>query len=178
MGQQLIPAPGYRTPGGVSSLASQVSVSAVATTTTIINYLVPINTLAVGTTYRLFASGTVDNAAASPTFNWSLRVGGVSIATAQIPSVTAATSAKAWTVEGLLTLRVVGASGKIVGSIQLLNEIAATFTAAVNIDSPIVNAGTFNTTTALSLDLVMFMGAAAAGNIMRAETGSIELVRL
>ena len=173
-----IPGPSYRTPGGVNALTTQASVSAVVTVTNVINYVIPASTPAVGTTYGVRSSGTVDNSAASPTFNWSLRLGGTSIATVQVPSVTTATTAKAWRLDALLTFRVVGTSGKVVGSISLVNEIAATFTAAVNIDSSIVNAAVFNTTLAQTLDVVMFMGTAVAGNVMRAETATVELIRL
>jgi hypothetical protein len=164
--------------GGVASITAQVSVSAVTTVTPIVSYAIPANMLTAGSNFAIVATGTVDNAAASPTFNWSVRLGGVVIATIAIASVTTATTAKAWRAEGLMTCRVAGTSGKIVGSLAVVNEIASTFTGAVNLDSPVVNAGVFNTTLAQTLDLTMNMGAAAAGNIMRAEIATVELVRL
>jgi len=178
MGLAQIPGPSYRTPGGVNAITSQAAVSAVATVTNAVSYIIPANTLAAGSSYRIAASGTVDNSAASPTFNWVLRLGGVTLATVSVPSVTTAGTGKAWKAEALLTCRLAGASGKVVGSIQVTNEIATTFTAAVNIDSPIVNAGTFNTTLAQQIDMAMFMGTAVAANVMRAEVALVELVRL
>ena len=171
-------APIKGTPGGVNALSAQVSVSAVATVTTVIAYSIPANSLAPGTSYRISSTGSVDNAAASPTFSWALRFAGTTLATVLVPSITAASAGKAWRVEAMFSCRLGGATSKVVGSIEVTNEIATTFTAAVNIDSPLVNAGAFNATLAQTLELTMNMGTAAAGNIMRAEIGVIELLRL
>lgn len=177
MSQSLVPAPGYRTPGGVSALTAQVASTIVATPQVIIAYVIPANTAAVGTTYRVNVTGTGDNTAASPTFTFGVRLGGTTIATAVIPSITAAGTGKAFTVEALLTFRSVGATGTAVAAVAALNELATAFTGAVNIDSPAA-AATVNTTAGLTLDLVFTLGAATAGNLIRAELATVELVRL
>lgn len=170
--------PDLQQAGAVAAMVAQFT-SAIVTTAQQItgaSYVIPANSIAVGTTYRLKITGTGDNTAASPTFAFSVRIGAALIATAIIPSITAGGAGKAFTVEALLTFRTIGAAGTVVGSVAALNELATAFTGAVNIDSPVAVAA--NTTTALTIDLAFTLGTATAGNLIRAEMGTVELVRV
>lgn len=164
------------TPGKASNTA-QVTMSGTVTPTVSITYTIPAGSAVAGTTYEIYASGTIDNTATSPTFIFSLRLAGVVIATVTIASITAASTLKAFSALGYLTFRTVGGTGTVVGSLAILNEAAGTIIGAVNIDSPVVSGTTVNTAVGLALDLESHLGAATAGNIVRTELAEVALVK-
>ena len=161
---------------GKTSIVAQSVMSGTITPTAMGTYTIPANTAIAGTSYQIMASGTIDNTAASPTFNFALRLAGTTIATVIIASITAASTVKSFTIIGLLTFRTIGSTGTVVGSLAVLNEAAGTIVGAVNIDSPALTKAA-NTTVGLALDSVSFLGAATAGNIVRTEVAVIELVK-
>ena len=161
---------------GKASLTAQSVMSGTVTPTVMLSYTIPANSAVVGTTYVIQSSGTIDNTAASPTFNFVLRLAGTTIATVVIASITAAATLKSFSIIGILTFRTTGATGTVAGSLAVLNEAAGTIVGAVNVDAPALTKAA-NTTVGLAFDGAAFLGAATAGNIVRTEVAVIELVK-
>jgi hypothetical protein len=171
-------------PGGVASLAAQVSVSASATETLVLEYEIPANTLRVGTTYRIHASGSFDNPSDASPSNpvWRFRVGFTTLGGTEIqnnsgntPTSTAQAN-REWDIDALLTLRSIGASGTIKGASVFLNEIGTT-AQGMKINT-IVAPVAIDTTVARKVGLTMQLGEGTAGYVLRCEIATIELVKV
>lgn len=97
--------------GGVATLASTVDQTSASETIHIV-YTVPANTVKVGTTFRIFAWGNIDNPTAAPTFTPRIRWGGTAgvqlIATPTIVSTSTAQNNKDWELNARVTITALG----------------------------------------------------------------------
>lgn len=112
---------------GVTGLASKsAATGGINTTETVlVSTTVLANTAAVGTTWRLFASGVCTSTVANAS-NFRVRIGTTTLIgnVAAVVTPTAATTGTAipFAVDALVTIRTIGAGGTVIGSIVLNNH--------------------------------------------------------
>jgi hypothetical protein len=150
---------------GISPLTTSGSLTAALTTTAatetlVTNNIIPANSLAVGSTYRILAYG-IRTGTNTATATYNIRIGTTTAANAGTIAATGtvATTATASVIkiEGLVTVRTTGASGTVLGSVDHVygtTPLVTNTTTAVAVDTTSVNylkltmnSGTTNTYT-------------------------------
>jgi hypothetical protein len=164
---------GYETDSLIAATAG------INTTETVVDSIVlPVNALKVGSTIRIKASGVCTSTVANAS-NFRFRIGATTL-TGAIASVVTPTAAASGTnipfsVELLVTVRTIGASGTAIGSGTLLNNGVTGVSAAAVVVNQVTTAVTIDTTTALRLELTY--QAAAATTTCTFHNALIEIVR-
>jgi len=149
-----------------------------STETVVSSVSIPANTLAVGSTFRITATGRCTSTGANVS-NFRVRIGTTTL-TGTIPAVVTPTAAASGTnisfaVEFLVTVRTSGGSGTIIGSGSLLNTgVTGVSNAAVSINQ-VATAVAVDTTVANLLEVTY--QAAAATTTCTFQNALIELVR-
>lgn len=161
---------------GLTAIAAQAAVTNTTSETTIITTDLPSGKLAVGSTYRIKLSGTVQVKATSGTLTFKAYAQGVVLAqTAQMASQGSAAGPVAFTVEFLITVRSLGATGTAIatpwGTIN--------FTSPANLSSTSASTATVDTTAAASSNELAVKAQWATGdpsNSLLVQTATIERI--
>ncbi|MEI6852800.1 MAG: hypothetical protein WCL06_08160 [Bacteroidota bacterium] len=171
-------APTWLTLGGVASIAA--STAAINTTETkVVQWIIPANTLQVGTTFRIIASGTCTSSATNAS-NFRVRIGTTGTNTDAIASLVAPTAANTGTnipfsVTELVTVRTTGATGTALGSGCLNNQGVTGVSNAVATVGQTTTAITVNTT--VQNYITLFYQSAAATTTSTFYNATIEVVK-
>jgi hypothetical protein len=137
----------------------------------LLTYLIPADTMDVGTTYSFELYGSSDNIASSGPFEWRVKVGGVIVASVQFPDQAGAQTGKEWTARGLMTCQAKGAGGSCSAAIDVRTEFAADQKMNCTVAA-------IDTTANRVLSIAIDMDTAAAGNAIRAKMGKIRLEKV
>lgn len=166
---------------GVTTLTAAVTVTTTTTETVVMTYTVPANQATAGTTYRVTAWGSCDNGTTACTYTPRIRWGGVAgvvlIATPTIVGTTTSQTAKAFFLEGFVTVRTTGSTGTHVTNMTLENHTAST-TGVWARDCAFATANTIDTTAQKDLVLTWQMSTTTGSPLVRTEGGMIEIVHL
>jgi hypothetical protein len=154
---------------------SQVSVTNSVTETTVATYTIPGNSLAVGTVYRVRLWGTMDTPGAGPPdMNIKIKYDtSLVVATGNV-TPTVSLTGKSWSLDAMVTCRVTGASGSLIGGEMAILKYANTtggFTEAGT-----GTAITVNTTTDKALTATVTWSSAVSGATMYCDLATIELL--
>lgn len=174
MTQSIEPPPNYRSTGGVVSLTAPVATGGI-TENTAMSYVVPANTLAVGTSYSLELFGRLTASATTATITWRLKIGTVILAAPAAVVIGATTVGLTYSISSMVVCTVTGTAGRFNGSTTAHHDAAA----VANIHrgaSPGANVTNIDTT--LPQTLALTYQWSAAPPLMSVENGAISLVRL
>jgi hypothetical protein len=109
--------------GGMTSITANVSITGGTAQVQVISFTIPANTLLVGSTFRIRASGTGGSNASANTFR--VRIGTTTL-TGNIAATLATTGTAAasipFSIDAIATIRSIGATGSALGSISLNNN--------------------------------------------------------
>ena len=149
-----------------------------STQTVVKSITIPANTLKVGSTYRITASGVCTSSAANAS-NFRIRIGTTTltgvIAAVATPTAAASGTNVPFSINFLVTVRSIGASGTAIGSTVLLNNGVTGVSAAAVVVDQVTTAVTINTTVALLFELTY--QAAAATTTCTFHNASIEQIQ-
>jgi hypothetical protein len=143
---------------------------------------VPANSAAVGTVYRIHASGNVDNGTTGITFTPRIRWGGTGgVSLLATPTFTASTTSntnRAYEVTAYVTIRTTGATGTAVAEIKYIERSFNSLGAEVShADNSGTTAVTIDTTANKDLDLTWALSATTGTPHIRTISGTIEVVK-
>ena len=147
-------------------VTARVHVVNTITETTIYTNTIPANQLSLDESIRLTLAGYYDTDAASDTWTLRVKLGGITIHTITRASGNNATDF-GWELVFIGTLRTIGASGTLIDSAKLLDEVSV----AMSNDSTV-----HSVDTTIDNDLVVTIqwGAAKAGNDFHLDLGFLE----
>jgi hypothetical protein len=145
-------------------------------------YTVQANTCTVGTTFRIFAWGNMDNGTTAVTFTPRLEWGGAGgVALISAPTVVSTTTAltnKTWKVTAYVTIRTIGATGTAFATLDLSNHTSNTAGTYTEDDSNTgVTGVTVDTTTNKDLDLTWALSTTTGTPHVRTLGGGVEIIK-
>ena len=171
----------HRSPGGVASITSEVSVASSITVTQLVGITIPAGLMAVGTTFRIRAFGLIGDTSSAPTATWRVRIGAASlggnIACSIVPTLGTSLSNKPWRFEALVTVRASGGSGTCIANGGLSGEYSTTLAQAVKGTAQTATVAV-DTTLSRVLELTFQFGTSNASNILKCENAVIEVVKM
>lgn len=153
----------------VAAITGDNSVANSAVETTVLSYMVPANSMVVGTTYEILLMPRMDNIAVSGTFTVKIKLGATTLLTAVSASQAGAQLDQAGRLDALVTCRSIGAAG----------TVAASSWSRLAFDGSIKNAllaptVPIDTTAANLLAVTVQWQTADPGNVFRTEVGRIK----
>ena len=167
-------------PGGIVSLTTPVVVTSSTTETKLLQAVLAANLLTVGMTFRVQAYGVAGTTTSAPTMTWRVRIGPTTltgtIALSIAPTPATSQTNKPWTLDALITVRSIGASGTHIGNGRLWSELSTTL-AQANKGSATVAAVAVNTTIQNLLELTFQFGTSNAANTLTVHNATIEIVK-
>ena len=162
-------------PSVVAQTLATVSVANTAAETQLVAYTVPANAVRPGTTFRVTAYGSTDNIATSGTLAFRIRYGGltgIGFGTVTYASNASAQSIKPFVVQADIVFRAAGASGVMAGGMFVDAQFGASQIGLA------AQAGvTASTAVARDLVLTAQWATADAGNVLRCESATINLIK-
>jgi hypothetical protein len=168
---------------GKASVTSTVDQTAITETAHVV-YTVPANSAAVGTVYRIHASGNVDNGTTGITFTPRIRWGGLPVGGVQLlatPTFTASTTTntnRAYELNAYVTIRATGATGTATAEMKYVERSTSTTgVETTHIDNSGTTAVTIDTTANKDLDLTWSLSATTGTPHIRTISGTVEVVR-
>lgn len=163
--------------GGVYSLEVSQAATALTTVLTGATWTMPANFASAGTSIRVKVYYRFVKTTTPPTLTCNLNVGGSSVASFIITSISSATTSGGW-IEGTITIRTLGATGTLMS--QMVGSNDHGITAATNWNPQIVNIATsvIDTTAAKVISLTMFMTTVVASNVLTISQGTVEIIKL
>jgi len=167
----------HRSPGCVAAIAA-ASASITTAEVQVVGYTVPLGTLTAGSTFRITGSGGVTSTVGN-VITIRIRIGTATL-TGNIPisigpTATATAAGDGFTLDALVTVRTIGATGTIAGQMTGLGKAAQPWTVAnsVGVTGTTV---VVNTTVANILELTCVTAATTTAVIWH--TAAIEWIRL
>jgi hypothetical protein len=168
---------------GKASVTSTVDQTATTETAHVV-YTVPANSAAVGTVYRIHASGNVDNGTTGITFTPRIRWGGTAgtqlLATPTFTASTTANTNRAYVMDATVTIRAIGntLSGLAVAETRYVERSTSTTgVETTHVDNSGTTAIAIDTTVNKDLDLTWSLSATTGTPHIRAISGAVEVVK-
>ena len=171
-------------PGGILTIGSDLTISNNATELVVLSNTLPANYVAVGTTFRIIASGTFGDTSSAPTTTWNVRWGAnntnsdTQLATLTRTPAGTSRSADFWQVEFLVTVKSIGGSGSAKCHGILLDYMGSAGAWETPVADTNISAPTVATNAASFLGLYFKFGTANASNTITVHNAVIELVKL
>jgi len=171
--QSIVPPPNYRAPGSVATLTAPVVGGGIAENT-LMSYVVPLNSAAVGTMFEVSIMGRLTAPATATTLIYRLKMGAVTLATlTTTPGNT--TAGLAFSTKAFVVCTVTGVSGRFNGGV--ISEVQLVAVAQQHIGN-VPGANVTNIDTTLNQSLALTYQWSAAPTLYSAELGTINLIRL
>jgi hypothetical protein len=168
---------------GKASVTSTVDQTATTETAHVV-YTVPANSAAVGTVYRIHASGNVDNGTTGITFTPRIRWGGTAgvqlLATPTFTASTTSNTNRAYEFNAYVTIRTTGNSLSGTATAEMKYVERSTSTTGVettHVDNSGATAVAVDTTVNKDLDLTWSLSATTGTPHIRTISGTIEIVK-
>lgn len=174
MTQSIEPPPNYRSSGAVVSLTAPVATGGI-TEVTAMSYVIPANTLSVGTMFKVDLTGRLTAASTAANIIWRVKMGTVVLAATAGVVIGAVTAGLTFSTDFMAVCVTSGAAGRFNGSVFAEHEAAA----IANIHrgaAPGANVTNIDTTIPQTLSVVYQWS--VAPTLMSVENGIIDLARL
>lgn len=178
-----MPAPVCVAGGGINEISSiTATVSQTATAETVHALLTILaNTVSIGTTWRFYTWGNIDNGTTAITFTPRIRwggTGGVEFANEPFTASTTANTNRQFALSARVTIRTVGATGTAVADMVFVERSSsATGLETGHVDNSTATATTIDTTAQKDLVLTWTLSATTGTPVVRTIGGYAELVK-
>jgi hypothetical protein len=169
--------------GGINEISTiTATVDQTATTETVhVGLTILANSVSVGTTWRLYCWGNIDNNTTAITFTPRIRwggTGGVEFANEPFTASTTANTNRQFALGGKVTIRTIGATGTAVAEmVYIERSTTTTGIETAHVDNSTATATTIDTTANKDLVFTWTMSAATGTPHVRTIGGYAELVK-